>query len=300
MRPTFSRILTQAAKSDDRVLLLTGDHGYALFDEFRQTCPDQYINCGIAEQNMVGVAAGLAKAGFRPVVYGLSAFVPMRVLEQIKIDICYEVLPVILVGDGAGLVYGQLGVSHQCTEDLAALRVMPNLNIVSPADRFELEYCWNHLLASARPSYLRFGKADLGDVHSTLPTAPAGSVLQVRAGRADLALLATGSMVAPATKISDVFSGIPVWSAPMLEPCRTAQIQHIGSSVSKLFVLEEHSVNGGFGDLVTQALGSEAGRVTRFGTRKFSEVCGNYDYLLSYHGISRTEIEVKLKECLDL
>src|SRR5205085_2489462 len=111
---------------------------------------------------MVGVAAGLAKGGFLPIVYGLSAFIPMRVLEQIKMDVCYASLPVLFVGDGAGLVYGQLGASHQCTEDLAALRALPNLNIASPADRYELEYCFRSLLESGRPSYLRFGKADLG------------------------------------------------------------------------------------------------------------------------------------------
>src|SRR5829696_4605298 len=122
MRAAFSRELVQAAVSDERLVLLTGDHGYALFDEFRKRCSGQYINCGVAEQNMVGVAAGLAKAGFRPVVYGLSAFVPMRVLEQIKMDICYQSLPVMLVGDGAGVVYSSLGASHQCAEDVAALR----------------------------------------------------------------------------------------------------------------------------------------------------------------------------------
>ena len=114
MRNAFSAALVNAARKDPRVLLLTGDHGYALFDEIRRVCPDQYVNAGVAEQNMVGVAAGLAKGGFRPVVYGLSAFVPVRVLEQIKMDVCYESLPVIFIGDGAGVVYSTLG--HQPSE----------------------------------------------------------------------------------------------------------------------------------------------------------------------------------------
>src|SRR3954452_23155808 len=121
MRDAFSRSLIQAATADPRVLLLTGDHGYALFDEFRRVCPAQYINAGVAEQNMVGLAAGLAKGGLRPVVYGLSAFVPIRVLEQIKLDVCHEQLPVVFIGDGAGVVYSSLGTSHQSTEDIAAL-----------------------------------------------------------------------------------------------------------------------------------------------------------------------------------
>ncbi|MFN5980251.1 MAG: transketolase, partial [Pseudanabaena sp.] len=141
MRNAFSRALVTAAQADPRILLLTGDHGYALFDEFRQVCPDQYINAGVAEQNMVGVAAGLAKGSFRPIVYGLSSFVPMRVLEQIKLDICYEQLPVILIGDGAGVVYSNLGSSHQSTEDIAALRAIPNITILSPADHYEMTAC---------------------------------------------------------------------------------------------------------------------------------------------------------------
>ena len=105
MRNAFAQALVEAARQDGRVLLLTGDHGYALFDDFRARCPAQYLNAGVAEQNMVGVAAGLAKGGFRPVVYGLSAFVPVRVLEQIKLDVCYEELSVVFIGDGAGVVY---------------------------------------------------------------------------------------------------------------------------------------------------------------------------------------------------
>ena len=129
MRAAFSKTLADIAQADPRVLLLTGDHGYALFDEFRKVCPEQYINAGIAEQNMIGVAAGLARAGFRPYVYGLSAFVPIRVLEQIKIDLAHDSLPVILIGDGAGFVYSHLGTSHQSTEDIAATRALANLHV---------------------------------------------------------------------------------------------------------------------------------------------------------------------------
>ncbi|HEX6987731.1 MAG TPA: hypothetical protein VF170_20290, partial [Planctomycetaceae bacterium] len=109
MRDTLSRALVAAAKRDPRVLVLTGDHGYALFDAFRAECGGQYVNAGVAEQGMVGIAAGLAKAGFRPIVYGLSAFIPVRVYEQIKLDVCYESLPVCFLGDGAGVVYSALG-----------------------------------------------------------------------------------------------------------------------------------------------------------------------------------------------
>ncbi len=153
MRNAFSDAIVAAALADPKVLLLTGDHGYALFDPFRKARPDQYINCGIAEQNMVGVAAGLAKAGFKPIVYGLAAFVPVRVLEQIKLDVCYENLPVILIGDGAGLVYSHLGSSHQSTEDIACTRAIPALTVLSPADRFEMTATMQLALQLNAPVY---------------------------------------------------------------------------------------------------------------------------------------------------
>lgn len=195
MRNAFSRALVDAARNDPRIVLLTGDHGYALFDEFRQVCPGQYVNAGVAEQNMVGVAAGLAKGGLRPVVYGLSAFVPVRVLEQIKLDICYEQLPVLLIGDGAGVVYSSLGTSHQSTEDIAALRALPHLSLLSPADAQETAACMKLALDSVGPVYLRMGKSDLGVVHAEPLSLGWGALPCVRRGQGPLAWIATGSMV---------------------------------------------------------------------------------------------------------
>src|SRR6056300_1564065 len=138
MKHTFSSVLVDLAIKDSNVLVLSGDHGYELFNQLRESRANQFINMGVAEQNMVGVAAGLSRVGFRPIVYGLSAFIPIRVLEQIKLDVCHDNLPVIFIGDGAGLVYSHLGTSHQSTEDIAATRAIPNLIILSPGDRFEL------------------------------------------------------------------------------------------------------------------------------------------------------------------
>ena len=288
MRPTFSRLITRAAQADPRILMLTGDHGYALFDEFRTHCRDQYINCGVSEQNMVGVAAGLAKAGFRPLVYGLAAFVPLRVLEQIKMDICYDSLPVVLIGDGAGVVYGTLGASHQCAEDVAALRALPHIDIHSPADRFELDYCFRTMLESGRPSYLRFGKADCGDIHQEAPQATPGDLLAVRAGARAVGIVATGSMVSRAVKVSDALGGVPVWSAPCIVPFNRAQLLQACAKLRTVFVMEEHSTSGGLGSLVAETV-AEAGtgcRVKVLGIdHAFSDVCGSYDFLMTRHGL---------------
>ncbi len=165
---TLSNRSSTAAQADPRIVLLTGDHGYALFDEFRRVCPSQYINAGVAEQNMVGVAAGLAKGGFRPIVYGLSAFVPVRVLEQIKLDVCYEHLPVVFIGDGAGVVYGTSVEPSKHRGRCGAAGAAAHA-ILSPADAHEMTACMDLALATESPVYLRMGKADLGDRASRTP-----------------------------------------------------------------------------------------------------------------------------------
>ena len=288
MRNDFSNALVNAAKSDQKVVLLTGDHGYSLFDEFRKVCPDQYINAGVAEQNMVGVAAGLAKAGFKPFVYGLSAFVPIRVLEQIKLDICYEQLPVVLIGDGAGVVYSSLGSSHQSTEDIAALRAIPHIAILSPADSYEMTQCMNLALQSNQPVYLRIGKADLEPVHNSLIDFQLGQLCQVKQGNSKICLIATGSMVKTAMSVSEKFDNLEVWSAPCIKPINIEQVISIAQRHELIVVLEEHSVYGGLGSAIAEITSEYSPtRVSRIGIQdRFSKFCGSYQYLMEEHKLN--------------
>ena len=296
MRNAFSDALVAAAIADPKVVLLTGDHGYALFDAFRKACPAQYINCGVAEQNMVGVAAGLAKAGFKPVVYGLAAFVPVRVLEQIKIDVCYEKLPVILIGDGAGLVYSHLGTSHQSTEDIACTRSIPELTVLSPADRFEMKACMELAMHLASPVYLRMGKSDCGDVHPAAVSLLAGNLLPVRTGSSRIALVATGSMVSTALAISAMGLEAEVWSVPCIKPLAPDGLNAIAKRVDAVVTLEEHSVMGGLGSCVSELV-SKAGTtpVLRIGIEdRFSSLCGSWDYLMQEHGLDTGSVSQKI------
>ncbi len=297
MRNAFSSALVQAALNDPRVVLLTGDHGYALFDEFRQHCPDQYINAGVAEQNMVGVAAGLAKAGFRPIVYGLSAFVPIRVLEQIKLDVCYEELPVVFIGDGAGVVYSALGSSHQSTEDIAALRALPHLRILSPCDALEMKRCFELALMAEAPVYLRMGKADLGTVHTVPPVLQWGDLLELKPGAGPMAFLATGSMVVKALELSQQWADSAVWSVPSIKPLNAETITRICQRHRVIAVLEEHSIYGGLGGAISEISSSRAPTwVFRVGVQdRFSQYCGSYDYLMHEHGLSVQQIQAALE-----
>ena len=302
MRAAFSESLVRLAKADPNVLLLTGDHGYALFDDFRRECPAQYINAGIAEQNMVGMAAGLARVGFRPFVYGLAAFIPVRVVEQIKLDVAHDQLPVIFIGDGAGFVYSHLGTSHQSTEDIACTRAIPNLAIYSPADRFEVTTCMEIAYQSKAPVYLRMGKSDRGDVHSALLQSRVGSLLEAKSGKSgDIAFIATGSLVRTSIDIAVAnYPDAAVWSAPFIKPIDSQQVTAISKQTKVVVVLEEHSVLGGLGSVVTEIASEFAPvRILRIGVNdRFSHYCGTYEYLLKEHGLDRIAIELRISDFL--
>lgn len=304
MRTAFSNALVELAKHDPKVLLLTGDHGYALFDSFRKECPAQYINAGIAEQNMVGMAAGLARMGFKPFVYGLAAFIPVRVVEQIKLDIAHDNLPVVLLGDGAGFVYSHLGTSHQSTEDIACTRAIPNLTVLSPADRFEQTLCMQWAHECKGPVYMRMGKSDRGDVHTAPLNEDIGSLLAVRKSQsADIALIATGSMVKTALELeSTSLPGASVFSVPSIKPLKTKQLIEVLQQHRLLITLEEHHTDGGLGSLVCELSGEHLPRkILRIGVKdRFSEHCGTYQYLLNEHGIDLESVrEMVLKFICD-
>ena len=216
MRALLSELIAQSAEADPNSIVLSGDHGYALFDAVRRRRPDQFVNVGVAEQGMVGLAAGLARVGFRPIVYGLSAFVPIRVLEQIKIDVCFSRLPVVFLGDGAGLVYSTLGASHQCAEDIACLRPLPHLQIFSPCDAEELRACYQEAAASSLQGYIRIGKSDQPVVNKNRLGSTRPHFVR-RSESSENCLVATGSMVAPCAAIAEAL-GLSCLSVPKIKP----------------------------------------------------------------------------------
>lgn len=301
MRTLLSDLITQSAVKDPSFIMISGDHGYALFDRIRRERPAQFLNAGIAEQGMVGVAAGLARVGFRPMIYGLASFIPMRVIEQIKLELCLSRLPVVILGDGAGLVYSTLGATHQCGEDVAVLAAMPHLRIYSPADRAELQACYDDAARSQGPSYIRIGKGDRPPSHEG-PLASAGAHFVRSASRAKACLVATGSMVNPCLSIAHELN-LACVSVPQLKPLG----EHVPGMLrrfSTLIVIEEHSRHGGLASLVLDALclGEGLPRRTRIHSLaledKFSERCGSHQYALSEHGLSDEQLAQRVKALL--
>lgn len=287
MREVLSSLIAQSAVTDPRFVALSGDHGYALFDAIRRERPQQFLNVGVMEQAMVGIAAGLAKVGFRPLVYGLAAFVPIRVLEQIKLDVCYSELPVIFLGDGAGLVYSTLGASHQCAEDLACLRPLPNLRIYSPCDRHELQACYRESLAwTGGPSYIRIGKSDRPVVHAAEP--PDTGPRQIASATGPTCLAATGALCSVARDLA-LKHGLPALSVPRIKPM-APEIIGMLEPYERVVVLEEHSRYGGLASAIADAFtehGRRAPLLQVFSLQdKFMDKCGSYQYALDEHALS--------------
>jgi transketolase len=304
MRAALSDALVDAARRDPRFVLLTGDHGYALFDAFRAECPDRYVNVGVAEQNMVGVAAGMAMAGYRPAVYGLSAFVPIRVIEQIKMDVCYLGLPVLFLGDGAGVVYSTLGSSHQSTEDVSAVRALPGITVLSPADRHEMTATFELAASLGSPTYLRIGKADRGDVHAgpVRDRLRLGETLHVAGPTdADVLFLATGSMVVTARDLAETTARpVRVVSAPSIKPLDTDHLAGLVEGVRAVVTFEEHAVQGGLGSVVAEQLAEvRPTRMLRVGIAdRFSATAGSYEHLLREHGLDLDSVQRRVEAFL--
>jgi transketolase len=298
MRTRLSQLLTDACSNNPMGIVLSGDHGYALFDQLRKTQPDQFVNVGISEQAMIGYAAGLARIGFRPIVYGLAAFVPIRVLEQIKLDVCHANLPVIMLGDGAGLVYSTLGNSHQCAEDVACLRPLPNLRIYAPCDAEELQACFVEAQAYSGPSYIRIGKSDRPAVH-TQPLANTGFQV-LRKGSGKTCLVAMGSFVSLADELGKKL-GLPVISVPRIKPM-DPKIAQVLTEYTSVVVLEEHSRYGGLYSSLCEHLCESGLKLPRMHslslTDHFVHRCGSYQFALSEHGMSDPQVESRVIELL--
>jgi transketolase len=272
MRNAFAEEITQLASADQRIVLLSGDIGNRLFDAFKAKCPGRFHNCGVAEANMVGVAAGLALAGLRPVCYTIAPFVTYRCMEQIRLDLCYHHLPVVIVGTGAGLAYASLGATHHSCEEVGMLRLLPGMTVLAPGDPMEARACLRAALAHAGPSYLRIGKKGEKAVHPKVPEASIGSSFVIRAGR-DVGLLVAGVLLpnalAAAERLAERGISAEVVSCPTIKPLDRDLLGRMFARFPLVAALEEHGILGGFGGSIAEWLSEQPkprGRLIRLGT----------------------------------
>ena len=255
MRNAFASEITDLAQKDQRVVLLSGDIGNRLFDGMKEHCPGRFFNCGVAEANMVSVAAGMALCGLRPVTYTITPFITARCLEQIRLDVCYQRMPVIIVGTGSGLSYASLNATHHSCEDIASLRVLPNMTVLCPGDPVEVRLSLRAALQHDGPVYIRLGKKGEPAIHKNTPDFLIGKWISLREGK-DVYILSAGNVLSLAMEVAEALADYDVScgviSCHTVKPLDRNMLDMVFRSASFVVTLEEHSILGGFGGAVAE------------------------------------------------
>ena len=297
MRQAFYNKLEEIAAKDKDVYILTGNLGFKFFDSIRKNCPDQFIDVGVAEANMVGISSGLALSGKNVYCYSIIPFLTMRAYEQIRVDVAYHNLNVKLVGMGAGFTYGFEGFTHFGIEDMALMRAMPNMHVVVP-DTIEnavqvaqLSYSYPY------PLYIRLGRAGIRNPKGKNYDLKIGKGLILHEGM-DVAIFAIGNMVAPALQAIDILKGSGISSTLInmhtLKPLDVELIRQCVASHKAIFSIEEHSIIGGLGSAVSEVLAecSYGGIFRRIGIPEVldNKIIGTADYLWECYGLTADKI----------
>lgn len=255
MRNTFAKVITEEAKKDKDIVLLSGDIGNRMFDEFKNLAtPNRFFNCGIAESNMMSVAAGMALTGLKPVVYTITPFTTTRCLEQIKIGVCYHEAPVIIVGTGSGLSYAELGPTHHSFEDIAILNCLPNIQILTPADSLQLEIQLLESFASKKPTYIRIGKKGEPNLHNSKSNLGIGKANYLKRGKGIL-ILAIGPIINEAIQAANYLlkknQNISILNVGSIRPLDEEMLNHCyAENYHTWITLEEHNILGGLATVI--------------------------------------------------
>jgi transketolase len=293
MRNAFASELTALAGCDERLVLLSGDIGNKLFDEFKARFPSRFVNCGVAEANMMSVAAGLALCGLRPLTYTIASFATMRCLEQIRIDACYHNLPMVIAGVGAGLSYAANGATHHSCEDIACLRALPNMTVVCPGDPCETRLALRAAVLLPGPVYLRLGKKGEPQVHERTPDLTLGKGIVLRGGR-HVCLVSTGNVLPITVEVADLLASrgtsAQVVSMHTVKPLDEDLLADVFARFPVIVTIEEHSVVGGLGGSVAEWLADrppQRARLLRIGTADaFLREAGEQEHARAHYGLT--------------
>ena len=305
MRNAFAKQVTALAQRDERVVLLSGDIGNRLFDDLKAKCPGRFFNCGVAEANLIGMAAGMAMSGLRPICYTITPFITYRCMEQIRIDVCYHHQPVIIVGTGAGLSYASLGSTHHSCEEMGMLRLLPGLAVVAPADEVEVRGALKAALASPDPVYIRIGKKGEPVVHTTEIDFQIGKAISVRDGT-DVCLLSAGTMLPAALETAERLAkenvSAKVFSFHTIKPLDETTLAQAFANFKLVATLEEHSVLGGLGGSVAEWLTDHLpvrARLLRCGTAdEFLHVTCEQEEAREHFGLTAAAVTVRIRQAL--
>ena len=305
MRNAFADELTNLADVDKDIVLLSGDIGNRMFDKYKEIAPNRFLNCGIAEANMMSIASGMALHGLRPVVYTITPFTTVRCLEQIKIGVGYHEAPVVIVGTGSGLSYAELGPTHHSLDDLAVIRTIPGINVQAPCDSRELRSQLKEALSGKVPTYIRIGKKGEPDLGGEKQRYGIGKAALLKDGH-DLLIVGVGPILgealAASTEASNHGYSVAVASLGGIKPLDAEFLRDMSGRFKYWMSLEEHGVTGGCGSSLLEWLAAEGINDVRLeivGTPdSFIHELGNQEYTRRRLGLDSISLSQRCTELL--
>jgi transketolase len=291
MRTTFVSVLTERAGIDKKIFLLTPDMGFSVFESFVKKYPDRFLNTGIAEQNTVGIAAGLALSGFKPYVYSIAPFALMRCYEQIRLDAAYMQTNIKIIGVGGGVAYGPAGATHHIIEDFAIAKVLPNMIVCAPADPVEARQIFEHSLDTASPMYIRLARNNEPLIHNPGDIINIGKAFVLKKG-SDLEIITTGTIThrvtewIPELHKQGILAGITIF--PTIKPLDEECLDELIKTKKRILIIEEHSTIGGLGETICAYLGKKNAQNTirHLGIPDtYSHYVGSQQFILDKFGL---------------
>ena len=304
MRTAFASELEKIMENEN-AFLLTGDLGFSVFERIRERFPKQYLNMGVAEQNMLGVASGMALSGKDVFVYSIIPFIVYRPFEQLRNDICYQNAPVRLVGVGAGFSYADAGFTHHAIEDYGVLNSLPNLTILSPADPLEVSEQMKQLHGIKTPTYMRLSRNGEPVLHDRYKNLKIGKALEISNGD-DVLLIATGSILGKAIRVSNLLENdgysVEILNYHTIKPFDTQTLIKCSRDKKLLVTIEEHLTFTGLYSIVTQSLVAHGMnmKTLQFGINEpYVSKSGSRDFLQSQYGLDENSIYRKIKMALE-
>lgn len=305
MRDAFIDALTSVAETDKDVVLLTGDLGYGVFENFESRFPGQYFNVGIAEQNMTGLAVGLSLEGKKVVTYSIGNFPTLRCLEQVRNDACYHNANITIVASGGGFSYGSLGMSHHTTEDLSILRSLPNMSVVAPCTSKEAGEAVKAMIYNGGVGYLRLDKTS-AEESSIKSNFTIGKSRRYFEGK-DITLIATGGILREANiasiELKKLGINIRVVGMHSIKPIDSNEIIDAAMNTGGIVTLEEHNKDGGLGSAISEVCMDNSvipKKFLRIGLDNiYSSIVGSPQYLRTQYEIDSTAIVKKILDLLN-
>jgi len=301
MRNSFAKGLTSAASKNEEIILFYADIGNNLFNSIKSEAPERVFNAGIAEANMASMAAGAAKMGFKPFIYTITPFTTARNFEQIKVDIAYANLPVVIVGTGSGLSYAALGPTHHSFEDIALMRSLPNMIIVCPADSHELELLLPKIIGLNKPCYFRIGKKNEPIITQGTSDLELGKANILEEGK-DIAIFSSGTSAPLAQEVAQALHQLgkePEFvSFHTIKPLDEQYLKKCSTRFKHIVTIEEHNVQGGFGSAILEFFNEQqlCCNIHRFGIHdQFIDKVGSRSSALEKTGLTTSSIVESLK-----